>query len=313
MPVAEKMKAIVKDGSTLAVQSVDRPQLSAPGDVIVQVMLAGLCRTDLYAAEGKLKTPDQLILGHEFAGVVADAETDAFKSGDFVCVNPLLSCGRCSHCHRGAHGACAEAKFIGVDRDGCFAGFIVVPADSIFKLPPDMPFLEAAYAEPVAASLAVLKTGITPGERGVIFGANRFSQLLQQIMRVYGFDKIDLYDPVAQKGQLESSVYDYVIETAINSDIFADLVDTVRPGGKVILKSRNHEPLSFRMNEIIKKEPVFHVVNYGSFQESIDLLASGKLQIESLVDGVYPLEQYDKVFEDSKGKESLKPFFAPWD
>ncbi|MBS2007359.1 MAG: alcohol dehydrogenase catalytic domain-containing protein [Cyanobacteria bacterium SZAS TMP-1] len=307
------MKALVKDGTVLSVKSVERPQLRDVGDVIVKVMLAGLCRTDLYAAEGKLKTPEHLILGHEFAGIVEDAETDIFKAGDPVCVNPLLSCGFCSHCERGAHGACAGAQFIGVDRDGCFAGYIVVPATSIFRLPPDMPFLEAAYAEPVAASLAVLKVGISRTEKGVIFGSNRFSQLLQKIMRIYGFANIDLYDPISQKGQLEPSSYDYVIETAISSDIFSELVDTVKPGGKIILKSRNHEPLSFRMNEVIKKEPVFHVVNYGSFQESIDLLAGGQLDIKDLVDGVYTLEKFDSVFAGSKESESLKPFFAPWD
>ncbi len=307
------MKAIVKDGSNLAVQNVNRPQLQGDGDVIVQVMLAGLCRTDLYAAEGKLQTPEKLILGHEFAGLVMDAESDQFKAGDRVCVNPLLSCGRCSHCHKGAHGACAEAKFIGIDLDGCFAGYIIVPGSSIYKLPAAMPYLEAAYAEPVAASLAVFKAGISPSEKGVIFGSNRFSQLMQNIMRIYGFENVDLFDPVGQKGQLERSSYDYVIETVISTDIFGQLVDTVKPGGKIILKSRNYEALSFRMNEVIKKEPIFHLVNYGSFQESIDLLATGKLDVQNLVDGVYRLEQYDAVFAGSKASESLKPFFAPWD
>ncbi|CAN5195664.1 zinc-dependent alcohol dehydrogenase family protein [soil metagenome] len=311
--MAEKMKAILKDGADISVTSVSCPQLRSPGDVIVQVMLAGLCRTDLYAAEGKLKTPQQLILGHEFAGVVSDAETDTFKAGDRVCVNPLLSCGICSHCHQGAHGACAKAEFIGIDRNGCFAGYIVVPEASIYPIPAAMPYLDAAYAEPVAASLAVLKANILPSEKGVIFGANRFSQLMQKILQLYGFNHVDLYDPVSQKGQLESSSYDYVIETAINTDLFAELVDIVKPGGKVILKSRNHEPLSFRMNEIIKKEPILHVVNYGSFQESLDLLAAGKLDVSGLVDGIYTLEKYAPVFAGSKESESLKPFFAPWD
>jgi len=308
-----KMKAILKEGSAISVATVARPELKSTGDVVVQVMLAGLCRTDLYAAEGKLKTPHQLILGHEFAGVVSDAESDEFKAGDRVCVNPLLSCGRCDHCHNGVHGACAQAEFIGIDRNGCFAGYIVVPGSSIYKLPDSMPYLDAAYAEPVAASLAVLKVGILPGDKGVIFGANRFSQLMQKIMRIYGFENIDLYDPISQKGQLVSSSYDYVIETAINSQLFIEMVDKVKPGGKIILKSRNHEPLSLRMNEIIKKEPVLHIVNYGSFRESIDLLAGGKLDVQDLVDGIYSLEQYAPVFAGSMESESLKPFFAPWD
>lgn len=309
----EKMQAIIKQGTALSVQNVGAPTLKQAGDVLVQVMLAGLCRTDLYAAEGKLKTPERLILGHEFSGIVTDSEGDNFKAGDRICVNPLLSCGRCSSCLSHAHGACAESQFIGIDRDGCFAGYIVVPQESIYKIPETMPFLDAAYAEPVAASLAVFKAGIRTDERGIIFGANRFSQLMQKIMQIYGFDNIDLYDPATQKGQLDDSSYDYVIETAINTEIFSELVAKVKPGGKIILKSRNYEPLSFRMNEVIKKEPVFHLVNYGSFQESIDLLAGGKLDISGLVDGIYKLDKYAPVFAGSKESESLKPFFAPWD
>lgn len=308
-----KMNAVIKEGSTLSAKSVAIPQLREAGDVLVQVILAGLCRTDLYAAEGKLKTPDTLILGHEFSGIVAESNDSSYNPGDRVCVNPLLSCGSCNHCQRGCHGACLEAKFIGIDRDGCFAGYIVVPAASLYKLPDHMPFLDAAYAEPVAASLAVFKASISKSEKGVIFGANRFSQLMHRIMILSGFDNVDLYDPIKQKGQLDDSSYDYVIETAINSKLFTDLVAKVRPGGKIILKSRQYEPVSFKMNEIIKKEPVMHVVNYGSFDDAMTLLASGKLDITNLVDGIYSLENYAEVFANSKASESLKPFFAPYD
>jgi threonine dehydrogenase-like Zn-dependent dehydrogenase len=136
---------------------------------------------------------------------------------------------------------------------------------------------------------------------------------MHRIMQLSGFANVDLYDPVKDKGQLDDSSYDYVIETAINTELFSELVAKVRPGGKIILKSRQHEPLSFRMNEIIKKEPVLHVVNYGSFDDAMTLLASGKLDITNLVDGVYSLENYATVFANSKASESLKPFFAPFD
>ncbi|CAM5998881.1 unnamed protein product [Sphagnum balticum] len=308
------MQAIQKSGSTVSVDEVLMPKLKRHDDVRVRVELAGLCRTDLYAAEGKLKTPDQLILGHEFSGVVTESSSMDFRSGDRVCVNPLLTCGHCACCLQGAHGACDEAQFIGVDKQGCFAGYIVVPASSIYRLPDSMRFLEAAYAEPVAASLAVLKTGITAEQKGVIYGANRFAQLLQQIMRVYGFNRVDLFDPTTKSAneQLETNGYDYAIETFINSQVMSDLIRVVKPGGKIILKSRQHEELSLKMNEIIKKEPILHVVNYGSFAEAIELLASGKLDITNLVDDIYSLQQFAPVFSRSKQSESLKPFFAPW-
>ena len=307
------MKALIKDGKRIAVLNVAQPELQADGDVRVQVMMAGLCRTDLYVAAGMLNTPERLVLGHEFSGIVAGSNADGYKSGDRVVVNPLLSCGHCRNCAKNAHGACGQAQFIGVDRNGCFAGYITVPATSLYAIPDSMPFLDAAYAEPVAASLAVLKAGIRPDEKGLIFGANRFSQLMQKILKVYGFENVDLYDPVVDAGGLDDSAYDYVIETLIDSKIFTEMVRIIRPGGKIILKSRQHEALTFKLADIIKKEPIFHVVNYGSFDEAITLLGSGKIAIDDLVDGIYPLEQFTPVFNGARGSEALKPFFAPWD
>ncbi|MBU6450968.1 MAG: alcohol dehydrogenase catalytic domain-containing protein [Cyanobacteria bacterium REEB67] len=313
--MAEKMKALVKEGRRLAVQKIAPPALEADGQVIVQVIMAGLCRTDLYAASGILKTPDSLVLGHEFAGVISESSSNNFKAGDRVVVNPLLSCGHCRHCLNQTHGACGLAEFIGIDRQGCFAGYINVPAASIYRIPETLPFQSGAYAEPVAAALAVLKTGIKPEQKGLMIGANRFSQLLQKIMRVYGFANIDRFDPIKEgaTANLEESSYDYVIETLIDSKILATMVRVVKPGGIIILKSRQHEEISFKLADLIKKEPILHVVNYGSFDEAIDLLSSGRIEIDDLIDGVYPLEQFRKVFSGAQGNEALKPFFAPWD
>ncbi|MBX9692576.1 MAG: hypothetical protein K2Z81_09340, partial [Cyanobacteria bacterium] len=64
--------------------------------------------------------------------------------------------------------------------------------------------------------------------------------------------------------------------------------------------------------DVIKKEPIFDFVKYGSFEEAYNLLAEKKLVVDDLVDDIYGLDQYSKVFERSEVKESLKPFFAPW-
>ena len=315
--MSNQMKALVKEGRRLAVQKIAPPTLEAAGQVIVQVITAGLCRTDLYAASGILKTPDSLVLGHEFAGIVAESSAPEFNPGDRVAINPLLSCGHCAHCLNQAHGACDQAKFIGIDLHGCFAGYIGVPATSIFRIPEALPFLSGAYAEPVAAALAVLKTGIKPDQRGLIFGANRFSQLLKKIMTVYGFNRVDLYDPIKdgygnrERANLDDSAYDYVIETLIDSKILAEMVRVVRPGGTIVLKSRQHEEVSFKLADMIKKEPVLHVVNYGSFDQAISLLSSGKIAIDDLIDGVYKLEDFRQVFNGAQGNEALKPFFGP--
>lgn len=306
------MKALLKEGSRVSVQVMPRPELTDARSVVVRVTMAGLCRTDLYAAEGKIKVCDPLVLGHEFAGVIDEvgSEVDSLRAGQRVTVNPILPCLKCKYCLSGNSSVCQNTTFLGVDRCGCFAEFICVPASAILPLPESISDLAAAYTEPVAASLAVLKANLGAGEKGLIYGNNRFAHLLKQILNVKSLSNISVYDP-ATDGPLEEGSFDYVIETILTSDSLSSMVRAIRPGGKIILKSRQYEPVALQMTELLKKEPVMHVCNYGSFEDALELLSTGKIDVESLVDGIYELEDFPKVLNAAKQKESLKPFFAP--
>ena len=83
----------------------------------------------------------------------------------------------------------------------------------------------------------------------------------------------------------------------------------IKPGGKLILKSRQHEPLQFKLAEFLKREPVIYVLNYGDFNEALELLSSGKLRIDNLVEGLYPLKDFEAVFEKAGFAEARKLFF----
>lgn len=307
-----RMKALLKEGNSVSVQLIARPQLTDARSVIVRVIIAGLCRTDLYAAEGKIKVCDPLVLGHEFSGVIEEigSEVEGYKPGQRVTVNPVMPCFNCKLCLTGLQAFCQESTFLGVDRCGCFAEYVCVPQTALLPLPDGISDLAAAYTEPVAASLAVLKAGIKPNERGLIYGKNRFSQLLEQILRVESITNFQSVDPSFDR--MEDSAFDYVIETVLSTEAIPQMVRALKPGGKLILKSRQYEPVAIRMNELLKKEPVMHVVNYGSFEEAVQWLAAGKIDVESLVDGIYNLEEYTQVLLAAQRKEALKPFFAPF-
>jgi len=307
-----RMKALVRDGNQVSVQILPRPELVDARSAVIRVTLAGLCRTDLYAADGKIKVADPVVLGHEFSGVIDElgSDIDNLKVGQRVTVNPNLPCFNCKYCLANQSDKCQSSAFLGVDRCGCFAEFICVPATSILPLPNDISDLAAAYTEPVAASLAVLKAGLCPEEKGLIYGNNRFSQLLEQILRAHAITNVTVYDTTRDRGFLDNGSFDYVIETMLTTESLAEMVRAVRPGGKLILKSRQYDPVELNMNTLLKKEPVLHVVNYGSYSEAIELLSSGKITVEELVDGIYDLEDYKRVFATARNKESLKPFFS---
>ena len=63
------MKALMKDGNAVAVKTVPQPQVRREDEVLIRVVLAGLCRTDVYVAEGRIAAPDPLLLGHELPGL----------------------------------------------------------------------------------------------------------------------------------------------------------------------------------------------------------------------------------------------------
>lgn len=308
--MASRFSALVKDRSKVELKELFLPK-PGPQEVLVRVALAGLCRTDIYAARGELSTKDDLILGHELAGTVeaVGASVDGLKVGARVTVNPVLACKQCKGCL--SSGVCLNTGFVGIDADGGFAEFALLPQDSIMTLDNRVSFLAAAYSEPVAASLAVLKSGIKPGENGAIFGRNRFSELLQAILTIYGFPElpvIDTYLSEPNKPEPEGE-FDYAIETFASSEVIAKMCRAIKPGGKLILKSRQHEPLQFKLAEFLKREPVIYVLNYGDFNEGLELLSSGKLRIDNLVEGLYPLKDFEAVFEKAGFAEARKLFF----
>lgn len=304
-----QMHALLKHGACVEVRQLPLPVLGC-FDVLIKVMVAGLCRTDLYAAEGRIETADPLVLGHEFSGVVAalGSGVESLKPGDRVAINPVLPCGQCGYCACQSHASCQDSKFLGVDRHGSFAEFIAVPQGALAKVPDNVSFLEAAYAEPIAASLAVLKTGIGEGEKGLIYGKNRFSELMKKILVAKGFVNVDVFDG-ATDGAVDSCAYDFVIETVATNSSMRAIVKAVRPGGKIILKSRQHDAVSIKLADLVKKEPTIHAVNYGSFDEALQLLERGAITIDDLVDGIYPLNDFRRVFRNAQNSESLKPFF----
>lgn len=306
------MKAIILTDNGVKLElHQPRPQITRHDDVIVRVKAAGLCRTDIYVADGLIRVPKPLVLGHEFSGIVESVGTTvtSIAVGDKVAVMPFVSCGTCPQCREGRSDLCQKVEALGIVRDGGFAEFVCVPASVAHKIPPAMPFMVGAYAEPVAASLAVLKAGITPHERGLIYGENRISLLTHLILKANNFDCVEILSDLSKTDvAARESSYDYIIETAATADSFTAMIEMVRPGGKIVLKTRKHEPVPINIQKAVLKEITFQSVNYGNFDEGIELMASGKLDLSPLCGKTYALEQYQDFFKDGRSGEAKKLF-----
>ncbi len=172
-----KMKAVmkVKRGRGFEIVDVDVPR-PGPHDLLVKVRLAGICGSDshIYAwdewASQRIKPP--MIVGHEFCGEVVEmgSEVRGFKVGDYVSAESHIPCGYCYQCRNDQQHICANLKILGVDTDGCFAEYALIPDVCAWKNPPDMDPEIAAIQEPLGNSVyAVLEADVV-GRSVCVFG-----------------------------------------------------------------------------------------------------------------------------------------------
>lgn len=302
------MKAIVKTASGVSVENVPVPKIAAPDEVLIRVSLAGLCRTDMKVAEGRVKSKIPVVLGHEFSGVVEELgpAVTTLKKGDRVAVMPLFAGSKTSL--KNGLPSYASSTMLGMDHDGAFAEFVTVPAHSVFRLPDSVSFMTGAYMEPVAASMAVLNADIHPHQKGLIYGDNRISRLTERVLQAKGFTNVTI---CGEDCNLPDNSFDFIIEILATTETLKNMVRMLKPGGLIVLKSRQHVPVEVNINALVMKDIRMQAVSYGGFAESIDFVASGKLKVDDLLGEVYPLEKWREVFAEAQKSESLKIFFAP--
>src|ERR1700751_334841 len=144
-------------------------EVKVPGfgrtDVLVKVKVASICGTDLHiynwdrCAQNRIKPP--LIPGHEFCGEVVafGDEVTSVKEGDFVSAEMHVACGKCLQCRTGEGHICQNVKIIGVDTDGAFAEYVVIPESNIWKLDPAIPQEYASILDPLGNAVHTVLAG----------------------------------------------------------------------------------------------------------------------------------------------------------
>lgn len=202
------MKAVrlVQPGRPLELHDVPLPT-PGPTDVVVRVKAAGICHSDAHYRAGKSRVhPLPMTLGHEVAGVIEEAGRDVkhLKLGDRVCLHYLATCGGCGFCLQGEEQFCPTGQMIGKYRDGGFAEFILMPARSVFKLPPEIPFQHGAIMMCSSATSlhALNKARLRPGESVAVFGAGGLGQSAIQLAKAMGAGAVFAVDINPRKLEL---------------------------------------------------------------------------------------------------------------
>ena len=135
------MKALSKLKREVGLWMVDAPEPEyGPNDLLIKIKITAICGTDVHIYNwdhwSQQTIPVPMITGHEFVGTIEalGSEVAGFKVGDRVTGEGHLTCGHCRNCRAGKRHLCRNTRGIGVNRQGCFAEYLVLPAYNAFKL-----------------------------------------------------------------------------------------------------------------------------------------------------------------------------------
>ena len=323
------MYAIVKQRPApgLTVTTVPKPA-PGPGEVLIAVRHAGVCGTDLHIAEwdawaqGRVRPP--IVVGHEFAGEIVqlgDRVTE-LKTGQLVTAEGHIVCGHCLQCRTGNGHICRNTRIIGVDRDGAFAEYIVMPETNVLPLD-GIPTEVGAIMDPMGNAFHTVLTADIPGSTVFIVGCGPIGCFAVGIARAAGAAKVIASDVNPTRLALAQRMGAHLTINAATDDVTRTVLDatsgegvdvvcemsgvpsalhqafaTVRMGGRVQLLGipRGAVPIDFATEIIFKGITIYGVIGrkmYETWHEMRRFLTSGMFDPRPVITHQFPLARID--------------------
>ncbi|MBD2280202.1 MDR/zinc-dependent alcohol dehydrogenase-like family protein [Aphanizomenon flos-aquae] len=288
-----------------------------PGEALVRVLRAGICNTDLELIKGYY--PYTGIIGHEFVGIVEQGPKQLINQRVVGEIN--AACGNCRFCRRGQPTHCENRTVLGiVNRNGAFAEYLSLPIENLHLVPENVSTAAATFTEPIAAALEIQQQiQISKDDRVLVVGDGKLGQLIAQTLALTGCELLvvgrheDKLINLAGKGiktGLADSVTDRYFDISVdctgNPEGFNIARRALRPRGKLILKSTYAGNLSLDASSLVVDEITLIGSRCGPFVPALELLATGKVDVQYLIDSSYPLSQGLEAFEKAKTKGVLK-------
>ncbi len=339
------MKCVkLKGVRDLEVATTKKP-VSQNGEVIIRVKACGICGSDLHYFEGG--APLELILGHEFSGVVVDpgSRTD-LKIGDRVTGLPISPCGECEACKSGNPQYCSKtwdnAVGLSLTNSGGLAEFLSCRADMVKKLPDKVTFFGATLVEPSAVSLHAVNLGnVKVGDSVLIIGGGIIGLMAAEFAKLNGATYVALMETNmkrAKKGLKYGAInevfnatdkevinkvlkktnggFDKVIECCGNQYAVSEAIMAVKPGGVIVLVGVATGNVSVPLVASVMKEVTMQgAIAYTEqeFETCIELIAKRVINVEKYIDQKIPLEKVQDAYVDltSGTTENVKIVVKP--
>jgi threonine dehydrogenase-like Zn-dependent dehydrogenase len=295
----------------------DRPVPEpAPGEVLVEVSHCGICGSDLHLMMEGWGGPGS-VHGHEFSGTIAAVGegVEGWAVGEEVVGGPSVKCGTCEGCRSGNPSQCANRGGMEVEgQEGAYAGYVRVDARTLLRVPEGLSLRDAALAEPLAVALhGITRAQVRAGDTVMVFGAGPIGALSVAALVARGIGPVTVVEPGATRPELARALgADRVVHPADlpsygihqPEEISPDAVHVVlecsgkraamesglqqlRRGGRLALVGAGIEGPRFDPNRILLNELTIcgsFVYDEGGFPAALELLASGELPTDLLID-----------------------------
>jgi threonine 3-dehydrogenase len=250
MAIPTSMRALLKTrpGPGMSLEQVPVPPVGS-NDVLIRVHHAGVCGTDLHIwewdswASGRLKPP--VVIGHEFAGEVARLGPEAAAAGllsvgDAVTAEGHIVCGDCLPCRTGQAHVCRRTRIIGVDRDGAFADYIVMPASNVMRLD-GIPTEIGAVMDPVGNAVHTVLAGEIPGSAVLVLGCGPIGCFAVGIARAAGASLVVASDFNARRREIAQAMGAHLTLDPATDDVVARMRElTGGNGADVVCEMSGH-------------------------------------------------------------------------
>jgi len=333
----ENLCAVLKELGKFEFEKRPVPK-PGPRKVVIRIGTVTICGSDVsYWRKGKCGIFElkgaPIVLGHECAGIiesVGEGVTNV-KPGDRVAIEPGVPCRYCSYCRSGKYNLCPDISFYATPPyDGSLANFVEHHADYVYKMPDHMSFEEGALLEPLSVAVhACERGGVKAGPHVLITGAGPVGLVCILVARASGATKIYITDMLDHRLELAKKIGANGTFKANDPDIVKKLqheggithsfecsgvdaalslcIKATSPGGKLLSIGRGHKDYqSIPLFEAADKEvDILGSFRYhGTYPKALELVATGQVNVKSLVSHRFSLEQVQEAFETAEvGKD----------
>lgn len=336
------MKALAKLRAEEGIWLINDAPVPQPGhnDLLIKIRKTAICGTDVHIYnwdEWSQKTlPVPMITGHEYVGEVVGIgqEVKGFSLGDRVSGEGHITCGHCRNCRAGRTHLCRNTIGVGVNRQGCFAEYLVIPAFNAFRIPDNISDELAAIFDPFGNAVHTALSFDLVGEDVLISGAGPIGIMAAAICRHVGARHVVITDindyrlDLARKAGVTRAVnvshedlnkvmqelgmtegFDVGLEMSGAPAAFRSLLGVMNHGGRIALLGIPPSEMSIDWNQVIFKglfiKGIYGREMFETWYKMAALIQSG-LDLTPLITHHFPIDEFQKGFDAMRSGHSGK-------